>query len=196
MESIVPLKPEKDPTRVEYYEGLVKTTAGKYHAVVQEEYEDMCQTLRLKVLEALASYDPKRAKQPIKGYVFSCVYNKVKDFLKRRRRDDLHLEDVAPQWTGSANGERQKSGGTDKFDGKYFMEAEADAFRDILRQTPLIPESLTETEEKVLLGLYLECQQREIADRFDLSPREVAKAVKAIKEKMADWKPSSTEGCE
>ena len=69
------------------------------------------------------------------------------------------------------------------------METEADAFREILRETPLIPTDLTETEEKVLLGLYLECQQNEIADRFDLSPREVAKAVKAIKEKMADWKP-------
>lgn len=189
MESIVPLKPEKDPTRVEFYEGLVKSTAGKYHAKVQEEYEDMCQTLRLKVLEALASYDPSRAKQPIKGYVFSCVVNKVKDYLKRRRRNDLHLEDVAPQWMGSPD--RHKSGNTDKFDGQYFMEEEAEAFRDILRQTPLLPSDLTPTEETVLLGLYLECQQKEIAERFDLTPREVAKAVKALKEKMADWRPGA-----
>lgn len=191
MKSIVPLKPEKDPTCVEFYEGLVKSTAGRYHAKVQEEYEDMCQTLRLKVLEALASYDPARAKQPIKGYVFSCVVNRVKDYVKRRRRDDLYMEDVAPSWHGSSEGAREKVGASDKFEAQYFIEEEADAFRDILRQTPLLPGDLTDTEEKVLLGLYLELQQREIAERFDLSPREVAKAVKAIKEKMADWKPTA-----
>ena len=189
MESLVPLKPEKDPTRVEFYEGLVKTTAGKYHAKVQEEYEDMCQALRLKVLEALASYDPARAKQPIKGYVFSCVVNKVKDYIKRRRRDDLYLEDVAESWSGSGDGAREKTGTTYQFEAQYFMEEEAEVFRAILSQTPL-PADLTDTEETVLLGLYLEFQQKDIAERFDLTTREVAKAVKSIKEKMADWKPS------
>lgn len=181
---------------VEFYEGLVKTTAGKYHAKVQEEYEDLCQIFRLKALEAIASYDPKKARQKVESYVFQCIYNKVKDLIKRRRRDDLYLEDVAPQWTGSANGEREKNGGTDQFDAKYFLESEQDAFRDILRNTPLLPNTLTEVEEKVLLGLYLEHQQKEIAVMFDLTPREVAKAVRGLKEKMADWKPSLVSGDE
>jgi RNA polymerase sigma factor (sigma-70 family) len=189
MKSLVPIKPEKDPNRVEFYEGLVKSTASKYHAKVQEEYEDMCQTLRLKVMEALAGYDPKRARQPIEGYVFQCVVNKVKDYCKRRRRDDLYMEDVATSWSGSADGARQEIT-TDRFEAQYFLEQEADAFGDILRQTPLLPAELTDVEERVLLGLYIECQQKEIAVRFDLTPREVAKAVKAIKVKMADWKPS------
>lgn len=196
---IVPLKPEDDEMRVEYYEGLVKKTAGKYHAIVQEEYEDMCQILRLKVFQALESFKPEKSRVPAANYVFSCVRNQVKDLFKRKRRDELLIEDIAPSVDTNGYG-REFTGLTDTFDSKYMRLDEDEVFAEILRETPLIPSTLTDTERGVLVGLYLEYQQKDIAERLGITIREVARAVKAIKVKMADWKPSSTgsvpEGCD
>lgn len=188
----VPLKPEKDPTCVQYYEGLVRKTAGKYHAVVQEEYEDMCQMLRLKAFQALESFDAAKSRVPISNYVFSCIRNLVKDLLKRKRRNDLYIEDIAPS-INAKEGEREFNGTRDRFESRYCTQEEDDAFREILEDTPLIPCTLTEMERSVLVGLYLEYQQKDIADRLGVNIREVARAVKAIKEKMADWEPSTDE---
>ena len=181
---------------MEFYEGLVKKTAGKYHAIVQEEYEDMCQILRLKCFQALESYKPELSRVPLQNYVFQCVKNQIKDLMKRKRKNDLHLEDVAPS-VSNGNGERDLDGGRDRFESKYCLEEEDEAFAEILEETPLIPSTLTDTERAVLIGLYLEYQQKDIAERLGVTIREVARAVKSIKAQMADWKPGSTlEGCE
>lgn len=174
-----------DPTSWAFYEGLVKTTASRYHEIVQEEFEDCCQVLRLKVVQALRSYDPEKATQDINRYVFSCVRNQVKDLLKRQRRDDLYIEDIAP--VGSDHdGDMPRDG----FMAEYMREEEEAAFAEILVETPLIPSTLTWTEKHVLVFLYLGIHQADMAERLDVSRREVARAVRSIKLKMADWAPS------
>lgn len=181
------LKPQKDPTRVEYYEGLVRKTASMYEGIVQEEYEDLCSILRIKVWRALESFDPAKATQPIRGYVFSCVRNQVKDLLKRKRRNELYIEDIAP---ASRGGHLRNEGLRDKFEQRYLKEDEEVAFAEILAETPLIPSTLTGVEQRVVTCLYLEYSHSEIAEVLCLTPREVSRSVRAIKDKLADWKPS------
>lgn len=185
-----PLRPEEDEGRVEFYEGLVRKTAGKWQRMVGEEYEDLCQTLRMKVVEALASFKPELSRVALRNYVFSCVYNKIKDELKRKRYNNLYIEDVAPKWAGSEDGAREQ-GSRDEFEFQYLLEPEDQAFAEILQDTPLIPSNLTAPEQKVLIGLYLEMQQKEISDKFGMTVREVGRCVKSIKVKMNDWNPSS-----
>ena len=178
---------KKSPESIEFYEGLVRKTAGRYSRIVQEEYEDLCQILRLKVWRALESFDLEKATQPIQGYVFSCVRNQVKDLLKRKRRDDLHIEDIAPQ-TPAGESEYARR---DKFESRYLEHGEEEAFAEVLAETPLIPSTLSPNERRVVVCMYLEYGQAEIAEVLSLSRREVARSVRGIKDKMEDWKPSA-----
>lgn len=186
MEPIRPTDPRRDPHRVEFYEGLVRKTASRYVGIVQEDYEDLCQILRLKCWRALESFDPAKASQPVQGYVFSCVRNQVKDLLKRKRRNDLYIEDIAPK--GKIDGE---VGLRDSFEARYLRSDEERAFAEVLGDTPLIPSTLTTRERTVLVCLYLEYGHTDIAESLDLTKRDVSRAVKGIREKMADWKPSA-----
>lgn len=180
----------KDPNQVEYYEGLVRKTASMYEGIVGEEFEDLAQIFRFKVWRALESYDPKRATQTTQGYVFSCVRNQVKDLLKKKRHDDLYIEDIAPLNDLDPAG---RTTARDHFESQYLSEREDEAFAEILKELPLIPSTLTVMERRVLVCLYLEYGQAEIAETLTLSRREVARRVKSIKDKMADWSPSNSE---
>lgn len=190
--------PAKDALRVEFYEGLCRKTAAKYVNIVQEEYEDLLQILRLKCWRALESFDPAKSRVPVQNYVFSCVRNQIKDLLKRefaedgsrRRQPDLYIEDIAPTQGDGAMSDHW-SGPRQGFEMQYLREDEERAFAEVLSETPLIPSTLTGSEQRVLTCLYLEYGQAEIAEVLVISRREVARCVKAIKEKMADWKPSA-----
>lgn len=183
-----PTPPKKDPFQVEFYEGLVRKTSARYAPVVGEEFEDCCQILRIKCWRALESFDASKTDKPVQNYVFSCVRNQVKDLLKRKRRDEVFIEDIAPSAYASDEG---RGAGRERFEAKYLTETEDQAFAELLAETPLIPSTLSDTERKVLVCLYMEYQHREIASALSISMRAVAAAVRAIKEKMADWKPSA-----
>lgn len=182
------LRPRKDPERVEYYEGLVRKTASMYEGIVQEEYEDLCSILRIKCWRALESFDQSKSRVPIQNYVFSCVRNQVKDLLKRKRRNDLYIEDIAP---GIEHGAPGSPANRDRFEMRYMKAEEDEAFAEILAETPLIPSTLNGPEQRVLTCLYLEYSHAEVSEALSLTPREVARAVRAIKDKLADWKPSA-----
>lgn len=172
-----------------YYEGLVRKTAGMYERFIEEEYEDVCQILRIKVWRALGTYDPSRSRMPVERYVFSCVRNQVKDLVKKVKRDELFIEDVAEMQApegGTPNGMRGE-----KFNARYLVEREDEAFAELANlDLPLIPSTLTDLERGTLALLYMDYSQAEIALRLGASKREVALAVKELRVKMADWRPS------
>lgn len=179
------------PTELAYYEGLVRKTASMYERIVEDDYEDLCQLFRIKAWRALETYDPSKSSMPVERYVFSCIRNQVKDVLKKKRRGELFIEDLTGLATDQA--EHQGGGGQsrDRFDARYLMVREDEAYADLNLDAPLIPSTLTTSELSVVALLYADFGQAEIALRLSMTKREVAASVKSIREKMADWRPSA-----
>jgi RNA polymerase sigma factor (sigma-70 family) len=178
------------PTELAYYEGLVRKTASMYERIVEEEFDDLCQILRLKAWRALGTYDPTRSKLPVERYVFSCLRNQVKDLLKKKRRNELFIEDIVPATPNAEAGDRGVL--RDRFEAHYLIVREDQAYAGVATDTPLIPSTLTQGEREVMALLYLDYGQTEIALRLRMTKREVTAAVKALREKMADWNPGTS----
>lgn len=169
------------PHRVEFYEGLVRKTAARYEPYVEEEYEDLCSLFRIKAWRALESFDPEKSRIPVERYVFSCMVNLGKDLLKKHKRNEAYIEDFA--------GEDES--GVDHFESQYLAQDEDSAFRELTSlDQPLIPSTLTSVEVRVVLLLYCDRSYAEIALAVGVAKRDVAAAVKSVKEKMADWRPT------
>jgi DNA-directed RNA polymerase specialized sigma24 family protein len=61
----------------------------------------------------------------------------------------------------------------------------------------LIPSTVTAFERRVLLLLYTgDYKQGEMALRLGVEKREVEKAIRALRDKFADWCPSASEQAE
>lgn len=184
------------PTELAHYEGLVRKTAGIYAAYVEDDYEDICQILRVKAWRALCAYDPTRSKLPIERYVFSCLRNQVKDLLKKKRRNELFISDLGlPSSTADSSYTGTFANGAEgavhhHFEARYLSMNEEAGLDGLLDDLPTIPSTLSETERSVLALVYYGYSHTDIADRLSLSKREVAAAVREIKLKMSDWKPS------
>lgn len=157
---------------IPYYEGLIHKTAGMYARFIQEDYDDIVSILRIKVWWALEYYDPARSRQPVDRFVFSCVKNQVKDLLKRKRRDEVYLEDQPESITDH-----------------HCVDADV-VFQDIERELPGIPNTLTGVEREVLVRLYLSLTQREVSADLGLTRSEMEKTMRSLRTKMADWEPS------
>lgn len=170
---------------IQHYEGLVRKTASRYEAQIEEDFEDICSILRIKVWRALLAYSATRDRGKGRdSYVFSCVVNQIKDLKKRNRRDWLFIEDVAPH-NASGNGVVR-----DAFEMRYLEMTPEQAFQAIEDDFTL-PSTLTETERQVTALLYLDFDYTEISDTVGITRREVSTSVRAIKDKMADWRPST-----
>jgi RNA polymerase sigma factor (sigma-70 family) len=165
-----------NPTQVEFYEGLVHKTASLYVAYVEEEFEDIVSILRIKVWRALQSYDPSRSSMPPERYVFSCVKNQCKDLVKRKRRDELFLADLVEE-------------GAD-FEVRYLQADASQVFSAIEEDDLTLPSTLSQREREIVGLLYLDFSQTEAAARLGLRRNEMERAVKVIRQKMADWRPT------
>ena len=165
-----------DPTRVEFYEGLIHKTASLYVGYVEEEYEDVVSILRIKAWRALQSYDPTRSSMPPERYVFSCVKNQCKDLVKRRRRDELFLADLADQ--------------APAFEARYVQADASQVFADVEDDDLILPSTLTQREREIVGLLYLDFSQKEAAAQLGMRRNEMERAVKVIRQKMADWRPT------
>lgn len=170
------------PHQVEYYEGLVRKTAAMTVPLVEDEYEDIVQVLRVKCWRALCAYDPSRSKLPVERYVFSCMRNQVKDLLKRKRRNLLYIEDQKSTQAGDVS--------TDHFEAAYLVDERS--FDGVEAELPLIPCTLSDLERQVLALLYADYTQVETALRLGVPRNEVERAVRSIRSKMADWRPGVT----
>jgi RNA polymerase sigma factor (sigma-70 family) len=163
------------------YEGLVFSTARMYAGRLRVEEDDLQQVLRLRIWKALEAYDPRRSRVIEESFVFTCVRNQIKDLVKARiRRDnakpgwmpdevpgirEVYIEDQQPGWEIPVE------------------EQEGDEV--------LLPSTLTANERQVVALLYVGFSQAEIAVLMTVPPREVWAHVRVIREKMADWRPTS-----
>lgn len=174
----------REKYEITYYEGLVRKTASIYAARIQEDYEDICSILRIKVWRALETYDPARSSQPVERYVFGCVTNQIKDLLKRKRRTEVF-------WLDMPNAQVE-----DDYRARFPTEtallqvSDEEVYAEVERETPVIPSTLSRTEREVVLRLYVGLNQREVGSAVGLTRSEMERVVRSIRTKMADWRPT------
>lgn len=170
---------------VEFYEGLVRKTAGRIAPHVENEYDDLCSLYRIKVWQALQSFDPAKSKVPIENYVFSCMVNLTKDLRKKLKRYETYIEDHC-QGPGADDGSR-----VDAFHEKYLSVDDDDLFTELASwESFRLPSTINEQEQRVLLLLYHEYSYAEVALRLGITKQDVTACAKSIRDKMEDWRPS------
>lgn len=171
------------PQDIAFYEGLVFKTASLWAGYMQEDFEDLQQIIWEKVVKALRAHDPKRSRLPTERYVFMCVLNLRKDLLKRRRRDDVYIEDQRRSPTRAPSDADLAT-----FEHRYLSETGTyDAIED---ERPLIPSTLTAVEREVLCLLYEGYSAHEVQRRLGLSRRDCETILNRLQAKFGDWKPS------
>lgn len=168
------------PVRMRAYEGLVHSTTRMFAERARMDEEDFAQELRLKVWQALERFDPNRSRLPEKRYVYAIMFNRVKDMIRYPRSRDLLIEDQLPAAEGSDGSSLLR----DKFDAK-FLATHEDAVAEALYGKGLVPEGISDFETEVLLLLYLDYQQVEIAPLLDVPLSRVKAAVRALREHLA-----------
>lgn len=118
-----------------------------------------------------------------------CVRDQAKDVATKRRRSESYIEDLAtPSENGNSNSSRR-----DIFEGRYLSEDHDEVYGEAEDEPPLIPNTLTERERHVLVLLYRQHKQTEIAVQLGLTKREVESVVRQIRTKLQDWRPASPE---
>lgn len=169
------------------YEGLVFATARLIDPVVEDDIEDCQQVLRLKVFRALLAYDVVRSRGLSRdNYVFMCVRDQAKDMLKKRKRGELHIEDLAPE--SFEEGARLSS--RDRFDARYLSSSHDEVYGEI-EDDLLLPNTLSKREIDVLLLLYRDFNRIEAARALKVRRRDIEEAVASLREKLADWRPTA-----
>lgn len=172
-----------------HYEGLVFTTAQRLvRSGVEEGLEDIQQILRIRVWKAICAYSPEKARGMTRdAYVFMCVRDGAKDAGKRKRRGELFIEDVAPTpLVGEQSGESPR----DRFEHRYLSTDHDQVYGDVDEGDVHLPNTLSERERAVLRLMRDHYKQTEIADVLHVTKREVESAVRSIRAKLADWRPS------
>lgn len=175
------------------YEGLIYKTASmivdqlrtrQFDPPIELGLDDIRQRLRIKVWKGLESYDRVRARGAgtMRAYVFMCVTNEKKDILKLRRRADAHIED-----------EVTVDDLPDAFELRYLSADPEQVFASVEAEQLELPASLTVLERQVIGLLYEGLMQTEVRSALSLSVRAISEVVSSIREKMADWRPSTSE---
>lgn len=163
------------------YEGVVISTAARTVPFCQDDFEDICQTYRIAVWKALETYDLSKVKreQPdangrtaLDRYVFACMKNRMKDFIKKVKRDLASLDELQEVIPALVAGE--------------------DEVHVLQRDMPMLPSTLTPTERQVVTLLYLDFDYGEVAEFLNWRRPRVAIFVRSIRVKMADWKPTAS----
>jgi DNA-directed RNA polymerase specialized sigma24 family protein len=175
-------------TDVRRYEGLVRATANRIAPFVEMPLEDIEQRLRIKVWRALVTFDSAIGR-PEDQYVLSCVFNEKKDILALRRRGELPLDAMLTP-------EDRKRNRGDAFEEQYLSVAAEQVYASIEEDDLTLPSTLSHLELRVVTRLYAQRYQTEIALELGLSKGEMEKAMRSIRAKLADWRPSASErGC-
>lgn len=175
----------ENPQILASYEGLVFTTSARLvrSERVEMELEDIQQVLRLKVWRALVSFDIAKCRTTRDKYVFMCVRDQAKDILKKKVRGELLIEDLADTHGGVDEGAT-----LDRFQARYLVATPDEIYGEIEDEV-FVPNTLSGLERAVVVLLYRDYKQTEIAVRLELDRREVEKLVQSIRKKMEDWRP-------
>jgi RNA polymerase sigma factor (sigma-70 family) len=180
-----------DPKLIASYEGMIRKTASLTADNCEEDFEDICQVFRITAWKALLSFDPTAVTSGSKytpeeqrdRYVFSCIKNRGKDFLKRPKRNPVYIEEI----TSDADSVAESHCVTpDNFMSKYLRVAEEEVFGSDAFTLPL---SLTARERRIVTFLYLGFDNGEIGEQLGIKRKQVATLVRGIRVKMADWAP-------
>lgn len=178
-----------DPQILDHYEGLIFKTAQMYAPFVDEDIEDIQQILRIKVYKALLAYDPRAPRALERDrYVFSCMKNQAKDLLKRRKRQESFIEDLAP---AADDGRRMSRSKFEERTGQLLEHHEV--YGLIEEDDVLVPNTLSDLERRIVCLLYSDYRQSEVARQLGLAKRDMERAMRSIRGKMADWSPGGGE---
>lgn len=172
-----------DPFDITFYEGLIYKTASMYAPYVEDEFDDICQLLRMKVWRALELYDASRSRMPVERYVFMCVKNRCKDLVTKQRRGEVYVEDQRRSGADT-------DGTLDWFESRYLSADHEQTFGGVDDGAPLIPSTLDSIERHVLVLLYRDHTQAETARALGLRRSEMERTMRSIRAKMADWRPA------
>lgn len=171
------------------YEGLIFKTAQMHAHAIEEDQEDVRQILRIKVWRGLLAYDQSRSGMSRDRWIFMVLTNQVKDLKKRKRRGELHIEDIARTPSSDYGSARNTVGARDAFDERYLSTDHEQVYGDVEDDDFVMPSTLTQLERRIVTLLYRDYKQTEAARQLGLETREVERAVRSIREKLADWNP-------
>lgn len=169
-------RPRHIEQELEHYEGLIFKHATRIVGIVELELDDIRAIYRVKAWRALESFDPRRSHLPVERYVFSCLKNAEKDLLKRRRRDEAFIADLEA---------------SPRFEARYQAADHETVYFDVEDESGLVPNTLTEVELRVVLLLYSDYRQTEVARRLGMEKPEMDRLMRSIREKMSDWRPAA-----
>lgn len=162
---------------LEDFEGLIFRTTVMLMPYVEEDFDEVQQLLRIKVWKAYEKYDPSRSKMTCKAYVFGCMFNYTKDLKKRRRRNLVYIEDFRTET------------GAERFEGRNLAVDAETVFLAVEDERPVLPNTLTELERRVIGLLMLDYTATEISRTLGVGPKRLRGIRDKIEEKMADWRP-------
>lgn len=179
------------------YAGLVAKTTFMWHEACALEPEDLRQELWLKVTQALLAYDAKRSRMSEKTYVFSLVFNRVKDFLRKEKvkrnftvahRDGeevtgLRMSSIDSQRVGR-DGDARPS---DAFECAYLSIEREDA-RELI--VGFLPAGLSDLEVRIAVLLAMSFEHAQIVMVLGCSQRQVKSAARALRLALADARPA------
>jgi len=182
------LTPAEMDVALRSYEGLIFSTAQRLiRSGVEAEMEDIQQILRIKVWKGIVAYNPDKARGMTRDrYCFMVLRDQAKDIAKKKRRGELHIEDVAPATQFDDDGYAPR----DKFEQRYLSSDSDQEYAAVEDDLPNLPNTLTDRERVVLDLMRDGYRQTEIGPILNITKRDVESSVRGIRAKLADWKPS------
>lgn len=192
------LREAHDPKVLAHYEGLIFVAARQLvERGVEMELEDVQQVLRIKAYRSLERFRPERLRRVGESrdeardrYVRMVLIDQGKDLLKRRRRGELHIEDLVKR-SGSSDPAGGGYDARDRFDEQYLSASHDDVYHEVEAEALHLPSTLTQLERRVVVLLVGDYKQSEAGRRLGLDKREIEKLMRSIRMKMADWKPTT-----
>lgn len=188
-----------DAYSISHYERLIFKHAMRVAGIVEMDFDDIQQTYRIKVWKALESFDEVRfgGRPPHREghtdcrcrrcrFVFTCLKNMEKDLLKKKRRGELFIEDVAPTSSEIGSGLQSR----DHFEARYLAAGAEQVYGEVEEDGVLLPSALTTREREIVVLLYRDYTQAEIRRQLGVERSEMDRTVKAIRLKLADWRPT------
>lgn len=187
------------------YAGLVANTTWKFHEKCGLEMDDLRQELWLKVTQALLGYDPARCRTSENSYVFSLVFNRVKDLLRRakarrstnvpHREGGEKVNEEVPVSMSSIDfrgvGSDGASLSTDYFEGQH-LSIEREDVEELM--SAFLPPGLSVLEVRVAVLLALGMEHRDVIASLSCSHRQVKAAARALRMALADRRPPPRDG--
>lgn len=175
----------QNPELLRHYEGLIFRTAQLTAPLVEDDFDDICQVLRIKVWRALIAWDPARAPKLVAKHgvdiardrsIFAWVKNQQMDIIKKKRRHEVSIEGLSLSETQAGF--------------EHLASTPDEVYAQVEAELPVIPSTLTDMELRVVCLLYAEYSQSEVAASLGIPKREVERIVRSIRAKMADSDPA------